>query len=60
MILYLREELARAWVGEDIFRLLDTLPGEVYRDKEGRRTLRFRLGGHLRHEMVDIRKGGRR
>lgn len=45
MILYLREELAAAWAGRDVFPLLDGLEGEVYRHKEGRRTLRFRLNG---------------
>lgn len=43
--LYLRDELAQAWAGRDVFSLLATLPGEVFRDKEGRRTLRFELGG---------------
>ncbi|MTI63685.1 lipopolysaccharide core heptose(I) kinase RfaP [Methylophaga sp.] len=42
---YLREELAQAWQERDVFKLLSTLPGEVYRDKEGRRTLRFELDG---------------
>lgn len=42
---HLREELASAWQGQDPFSLLATLPGEVFRDKEGRRTLRFELNG---------------
>jgi len=42
---YLRDDLATAWPGEDIFHLLATLPGQVFRDKEGRRTLRFELNG---------------
>lgn len=40
---YLRDDLAIAWQGKDIFALLAALPGEVFRDKEGRRTLRFEL-----------------
>jgi heptose I phosphotransferase len=39
--LYLREDLANAWAGRDPFRTAATLPGEMYREKEGRRTLRF-------------------
>jgi len=41
--LYLREELANAWQGKDIFSLLNTIDGEVFRDKEGRRTLRIAI-----------------
>jgi heptose I phosphotransferase len=43
--LYLRDDLQLAWQGKEIFDLLKTLPGEVFRDKEGRRTLRFELNG---------------
>lgn len=43
---YLRKELAEAWQKKDVFHLLKTLPGDVYRDKEGRRTLRFEQQGH--------------
>ena len=43
--LYLRDELKQAWQGREIFALLAELPGEVLRDKEGRRTLRFELNG---------------
>lgn len=42
---YLREELKSAWQGQDIFTLLAAQQGEVFRDKEGRRTLRFELKG---------------
>lgn len=45
MILDLREDIAAAWREWDIFERVRTLPGEVYRDKEGRRTLRFELDG---------------
>lgn len=43
--LFLREELQQAWAGKDIFLHLANIPGEVFRDKEGRRTLRFELNG---------------
>jgi heptose I phosphotransferase len=43
--LFLREELQQAWAGKDIFQHLANIPGEVFRDKEGRRTLRFELNG---------------
>ncbi len=42
---YLRKELAEAWQDKDVFSLLKTLPGEVFRDKEGRRTMRFEKAG---------------
>lgn len=42
--LFLRDDLRRAWQGEDVFALLADLPGEIFRDKEGRRTLRFNIG----------------
>ena len=45
MILYLRDDLARAWAGDDVFSRLRNLPGEIYRHKEGRKTLRFELDG---------------
>ena len=45
MRLYLRRELAAAWAGRDVFEELEQLRGEVYRHKEGRKTLRFELGG---------------
>lgn len=43
---YLREELATEWHGYAVFDLLATMPGEIFRDKEGRRTLRFVLNNH--------------
>lgn len=42
---YLREDLATAWAGKPIFKHLAELDGEVFRNKEGRRTLRFNLNG---------------
>jgi len=41
---YLRSELAEQWQGQDVFSVVSKLQGEVFRDKEGRRTLRFELG----------------
>ncbi len=44
--LYLRDELARAWRGKDIFEFLSQLDGEIFRDKEGRRTLRIEVNNN--------------
>ena len=44
--LYLREDLAQAWRNKAIFPWLQTMPGEIFRDKEGRRTLRFEVEQH--------------
>ena len=41
--LYLRSELAEQWREQDVFSVVGKLQGEVFRDKEGRRTLRFEL-----------------
>jgi heptose I phosphotransferase len=41
--LYLREELHQAWKESHVFELLREQQGEKFRDKEGRRTLRFVL-----------------
>lgn len=43
--LFLRDELQQAWAGKDVFQYLAEMPGQVFRDKEGRRTLRFELNG---------------
>lgn len=45
MTLYLREEFQRLWQGQDPFVMVETLQGDVYRELDGRRTLRFELGG---------------
>ena len=45
MNLYLRDDLATAWRGSDPFAMARQQGGEIYRDKEGRRTLRFELDG---------------
>lgn len=43
--LYLREEFARLWQGKDPFDEVEKITGKVYRELEGRRTLRFELDG---------------
>ena len=43
--LYLREDLAKQWREEDLFSVAQQIEGEIFRQKEGRRTLRFALGG---------------
>lgn len=42
---YLAPVLQQAWRDRNIFDVVREQQGEVYRDKEGRRTLRFELGG---------------
>jgi len=44
MTLFLREDLASAWRGRDPFAAARAQQGDIYRDKEGRRTLRFEIG----------------
>ncbi|MFW5426803.1 MAG: lipopolysaccharide core heptose(I) kinase RfaP [Methylophagaceae bacterium] len=41
---YLREDLAKQWQEEDLFLVVQQIEGEIFRQKEGRRTLRFALG----------------
>lgn len=41
---YLREDIAALWSGEDILDTAFALEGEVFRDVPGRRTLRVKLG----------------
>jgi heptose I phosphotransferase len=41
----LRDDIARAWSGQDAFEAARRQQGTVFRDKEGRRTLRFELAG---------------
>jgi len=45
MTLLLREDIASAWQGRDAFTIAQAQQGVIFRDKEGRRTLRFELGG---------------
>ena len=41
----LSEPFQTAWQGQDVYALLRQLDGEVYRQKEGRRTFRFQFEG---------------
>lgn len=43
--LFLRDEFARVWQNHDPFACVDSLDGEVFRAREGRRTLRFFMDG---------------
>ena len=43
--LYLRSDIAQYWSKEDAFTLAQQQQGEIFRSKEGRRTLQFELGG---------------
>lgn len=43
--LQLRDDIAAAWRGRDAFDAAQRQTGQIFRDKEGRRTLRFELGG---------------
>ncbi|MCL6415591.1 lipopolysaccharide core heptose(I) kinase RfaP [Aestuariirhabdus sp. Z084] len=45
MTLYLREDFARQWKGSDPFERVEQLQGEVFRELEARRTLRFEFQG---------------
>ncbi|MEX0615140.1 MAG: lipopolysaccharide core heptose(I) kinase RfaP, partial [Methylophaga sp.] len=43
--IYLREDLQALCGDKDIFAVVRELDGEIFRDKEGRRTLRFQFAG---------------
>lgn len=45
MTLLLRDDIAHAWSGHDAFEAARRQQGAVFRDKEGRRTLRFEIDG---------------
>lgn len=45
MKLFLRDDIARAWSGRDAFECVAAIEGDVYRNREGRRTLRFSQNG---------------
>jgi len=45
MILFLSEQFKIAWAGKDPFEEVEKLHGEVFRELESRRTLRFSLAG---------------
>jgi len=42
---YLRFDLGKLWHGRDVFSTVEQIEGEIFRHKEGRRTLRFELAG---------------
>jgi heptose I phosphotransferase len=43
--IYLRLDLGKLWRGRDVFSTVRQIEGELFRHKEGRRTLRFELAG---------------
>lgn len=45
MTLYLNQEFDALWQGKDPFAEVDLIQGKVYRQLEGRRTLRFEVAG---------------
>ena len=55
MTLYLREDLARAWHGRDPLEQAARQDGEVFRAREGRRTLAFSTGD--RHYFLKYHGG---
>ena len=57
--LYLREDLAAAWRGDDPFERVARLEGEVFRDVSVRRTLRFEAAGRSYFAKVHLGVGWR-
>lgn len=55
MILHLEKPIAEAWAGDDPFRRAQQQQGEVFRAKEGRRTLRFGL--NEKHYFLKLHQG---
>jgi len=55
MSVQLREDFAQAWKGRDPFAEVDALQGQVFRNVNGRRTLRFEFQG--RNFFVKIHHG---
>lgn len=45
MTVFLREEFQQLWQGKDPFEMVEAIEGDVYRELDGRRTLRFELNG---------------
>jgi len=43
--IYLRLDLGKLWRGQDVFTTVEEIEGEIFRHKEGRRTLRFERAG---------------
>ena len=44
-MLFLRDDLTSSWKSDDPFLIAKRQQGEIFRNKEGRRTLRFEIGG---------------
>ncbi len=57
--LILRGELQDLWRDKDVFALLQSMNGEVIRDKEGRQTLRFQLAGKTYYRKLHTGIGWR-
>ena len=57
--LYLRDDLAAAWRGDDPFERVARLEGEVFRDVSVRRTLRFEAAGRSYFAKVHLGVGWR-
>ena len=55
MIVHLNKELADAWAGDDPFARAQQQQGDIFREKEGRRTLRFALGA--KHYFLKLHQG---
>ncbi|WP_424947960.1 lipopolysaccharide core heptose(I) kinase RfaP [Candidatus Spongiihabitans sp.] len=62
MTLHLEKEIADAWRGDDPFVHAQQQRGEIFRDKEGRRTLRFALDAahgdvNKKHYFLKLHQG---
>jgi heptose I phosphotransferase len=57
--LFLREDLAAAWRGDDPFERVAQLEGEIFRDVAARRTLRFEAAGRSYFAKVHFGVGWR-
>lgn len=44
-LIILRDELIDAWSGQDIFSLMENMPGKIAREMPDRQTLRFEING---------------
>ncbi|MCL4143182.1 UNVERIFIED_CONTAM: hypothetical protein GTU68_032744, partial [Idotea baltica] len=53
--IYLRLDLDKHWHGRDVFATVEQIEGEIFRHKEGRRTLRFELAG--KHFFLKYHRG---
>ena len=55
MILHLEKEIADAWAGDCAFHRARQQQGKIFREKEGRRTVRFSLGE--KHYFLKLHQG---